>query len=249
MPNHITNEVSAPEHVIQAILNEEGEIDFEKLLPRPAIYERFGNGISYIGQELTALGVYAQEKTNYKVTFVKDIIGETSIDSLKKENGEPLEEHEVRELVKSAQPFIALILARGRGNSNEIKVHVDELILQALSLSLTGFSDPISWSYANWGTKWNGYDFNQVEPTIIRFSTAWQCPMPVLVELSKKFPDDEISVEYADEDIGSNCGYFTLKDGVITEGTNDECDSEHNWEDFASNLIYGMSYEELMAED
>lgn len=250
MPNHITNEVSAPEHVIQAILNEAGEIDFEKLLPRPAIYERFGEGVSYIDQELMALGVYAQEKTNYKVTFARNIIGEKCIDSLKKENGEPLQEHEVRELVRAAEPFIARILARDRGNSNEVKVHVDALVLQALCLSQTGFPDPISWSYANWGTKWNGYDFSEVEPTLIRFSTAWSCPTPVLVELSKKFPDDEISVQYADEDIGSNCGYFTLKDGeMITYASDDDNDFETNWEDFASQLVYGVSYEELMQDE
>ena len=167
----------------------------------------------------------------------------------KKENGEPLQEHEVRELVRAAEPFIARILARDRGNGNEVKVHVDALVLQALSLSLTGFSDPISWSYANWGTKWNGYDFSEVEPTLIRFSTAWSYPTPVLVELSKKFPDDEISVQYADEDIGSNCGYFTLKDGEMITYASDDDDIEINWEDFASQLIHGVSYEELMQDD
>jgi hypothetical protein len=37
----------------------------------------------------------------------------------------------------------------------------------------------------------------------------------VLEALSKRFPEDTIEVQYADEDIGSNCGSYSLKDGLV----------------------------------
>ena len=37
------------------------------------------------------------------------------------------------------------------------------------------------------------------------------------MKVSERFPDDAITVTYADEDIGSNCGTFTLKAGQIVK--------------------------------
>jgi hypothetical protein len=68
----------------------------------------------------------------------------------------------------------------------------------------------------HWGTKWNAYDQTvDASAGTAEFDTAWSCPEPVFVALSKKFPDDAIEITYADEDIGSNCGTFTLKAGEI----------------------------------
>ena len=39
----------------------------------------------------------------------------------------------------------------------------------------------------------------------------------MLVELSKRFPEDIIEVVFADEDAGSNCGRFTLKAGAVVD--------------------------------
>ncbi|MGE8152474.1 hypothetical protein ACQKP5_14630 [Pseudomonas vancouverensis] len=65
-----------------------------------------------------------------------------------------------------------------------------------------------------WGTKWNAYDqVIDLDAGELSFDTAWSCPMPLLVELSKRHPDAEITVRYADEDLGSNCGTVRLKAG------------------------------------
>lgn len=69
------------------------------------------------------------------------------------------------------------------------------------------------WSIKNWGTKWNVCEFEHDDTTMI-FETAWSCPGPILEELSKKYPKETIEVKYADEDIGSNCGYVTLINGI-----------------------------------
>ncbi|MFX8075192.1 hypothetical protein ABTK71_19920, partial [Acinetobacter baumannii] len=69
-----------------------------------------------------------------------------------------------------------------------------------------------------WGTKWNACESSaSPEEGKASFDTAWSRPEGVLRELSKRFPDDVITVTFADEDIGSNCGTFSLKAGETIE--------------------------------
>lgn len=67
-----------------------------------------------------------------------------------------------------------------------------------------------SWNSDNWGTKWNAYDVS-VNDNEIKFDTAWSHPIPIIEHLSKKFPDIQFDIQYADEDIGSNCGQYSIK--------------------------------------
>ena len=79
-----------------------------------------------------------------------------------------------------------------------------------------GHRDWYSWSNANWGTKWNASDVQLTEDGF-QFQTAWSTPEPVLIALSEKFPEIKITIDYADEDIGANCGRFTLLAGQEIE--------------------------------
>ena len=77
-----------------------------------------------------------------------------------------------------------------------------------------GYLHSMDFARKVWGTKWNACEpQHDAEAGTAQFDTAWSCPEGVLIELSKRFPNDEIGVIYADEDIGSNCGTFTLKAG------------------------------------
>ena len=73
------------------------------------------------------------------------------------------------------------------------------------------------WCCENWGTKWNATNTYIVDDTEIEFSTAWSCPVNIFKELSRQFSGVEIVVEFADEDIGSNCGKITFLNGEIEE--------------------------------
>jgi hypothetical protein len=80
-----------------------------------------------------------------------------------------------------------------------------------------GYPHYMDWQRDKWGSKWNARQSeHDIEAGTANFDTAWSCPTHALAELSKRFPDDEITVTYADEDIGRNCGTFTLKDGSKT---------------------------------
>lgn len=63
------------------------------------------------------------------------------------------------------------------------------------------------WSIDNWGTKWNAYYPQEPEGTTFAFCTAWSTPEPVMKALAEKFKVD-VEVNYADEDLGNNCGMY-----------------------------------------
>jgi len=88
-----------------------------------------------------------------------------------------------------------------------------------------GYPTWYEWRIDKWGTKWDtgNADCDHDEEQInINFDTAWSTPVPVFKELSKQFPDLVIYVEYADEDLGDNCGTYALFKGEIqTEDSRD----------------------------
>jgi len=70
------------------------------------------------------------------------------------------------------------------------------------------------WSRWNWGTKWNAetvcIDDDAKSVTI---DTPWSAPSGVLMALAKMMPKAEAIAMYADEDIGSNVGYYHIAYG------------------------------------
>lgn len=56
------------------------------------------------------------------------------------------------------------------------------------------------WSRKYWGTKWNAYDivirYRKPKSVKIKFETAWTPPLPVIVELAKKFPTYTFTLRY-----------------------------------------------------
>lgn len=80
-----------------------------------------------------------------------------------------------------------------------------------------GYDTWYDWSCGVWGTKWNSCNCYEIDDNKVEFDTAWSCPIGVLTELSKQYNDIEIYVEYADEDLGYNCGSFVLRNGIMDE--------------------------------
>ena len=97
------------------------------------------------------------------------------------------------------------------------------------------------WCIENWGTKWNACNTYVISDNDVEFDTAWSCPVNIFIELSKQFSDVEIEVEYADEDIGYNCGRFVFSNGNI-----EECIDMDSNTDFALDV---WGYTEEMKEE
>lgn len=81
------------------------------------------------------------------------------------------------------------------------------------------------WHCENWGTKWDAYDVEILEQKddFIQFNafTAWSTPLAAINTLAKQYPDLEIEVEFADENIGYNCGSYGWNDGCYWESKGD----------------------------
>ena len=76
------------------------------------------------------------------------------------------------------------------------------------------------WSIANWGTKWNALSHNRQEDAdkgTLVFYTAYNAPHPILKKLSEMFPEVTVHHQWADEDIGCNCGERAYKGGQILD--------------------------------
>lgn len=78
-----------------------------------------------------------------------------------------------------------------------------------------GAGDWYNWRVHNWGTKWNGGEVHDKSNSHAEIDTAWGTPEPVIKAISKQF-NTYIHVSYADEDLGSNCGEYTYKNGKLT---------------------------------
>lgn len=130
----------------------------------------------------------------------------------------------------STHPQLAALEAENRSRVDITKlddVSFEQFIQMLRNYRKCGFLHVMDHARATWGTKWNACSSSHnAEEGTARFDTAWSCPKPLLVEVSKRFPEATIEVVFADEDIGSNCGRFTLKDGEVTSS-----DIAPNWND------------------
>lgn len=82
-----------------------------------------------------------------------------------------------------------------------------------------GATDWYDWCIENWGTKWNAYDYGEVDENDneIYFYTAWSAPHPIIEKLASMFPELQITHKWADENLGYNCGQCVFEGGELTE--------------------------------
>lgn len=87
-------------------------------------------------------------------------------------------------------------------------------------ISMPDNADSYNWCIANWGTKWNSYGYTAdtgFKDGKLTFLTAWSAPHSILQKLLEMFPDIVFEHEWADEDIGMNCGRYVYFDGERIE--------------------------------
>ncbi len=96
------------------------------------------------------------------------------------------------------------------------------------------------WSVENWGTKWDVSETFEDENGYICFDTAWSTPLELICSLSEKYSELSFEVEFADEDLGNNCGIYHFKNGVEVDfhvyGVEEAC------------KVWGYDYEEMFPE-
>jgi hypothetical protein len=88
-----------------------------------------------------------------------------------------------------------------------------------------GVDNTYAFHIEKWGTKWNACDVTRsdikqsgdVWSVFYYMQTAWSPPMPVYLELSKKFKNITISIDCSDEGSMYNPFHAVIKNGVIVE--------------------------------
>lgn len=221
MPNHITNviKISEPAEnqlsmIASAILNEQGHIDFNRLIPKPEGFKDFEVNQAVI--DLAKCIAQAPISGNLLMARIEIISREKTLACREKIEAE----------------------------------HGEELKLLIANYEATGFFYWYDWNAHNWGTKWNAYG----QPaegfgcctSEYSFETAWAHPTPVIRALSRKFPNITFQIEYADEDLGSNAGIYSIIHGDIVEEdiapdyNNQSPEEKLKWRKFAFHLIHGV---------
>lgn len=97
----------------------------------------------------------------------------------------------------------------------------------AENILLYGFPTWYDWCCHNWGVKWDACNVSlqsysdpngDYHMIVYEFKTAWNSPYDVMITLSKKYPRVFITNEFADEDLGNNCGIFIFRHGEEIAG-------------------------------
>lgn len=196
MPNHITNIIEIkgdPQRVralFEAVKSDEyglGSIDFNKLVPMPP-----------------ELDMEEGSRTDRGLKAYKDFIEVYTFNS-KKENFDLSNIPE-----KAEQAFL-----RVRPDIDRAAWDLGRrAFMNKQKYGVTSWYD---WRIKNWGTKWNAYGYEggvQFDGKSLRFQTAWSPPEPIIAKLAEMYPDLDFTHQWADEDIGYNCGEVEYHNGT-----------------------------------
>lgn len=202
MPNHVENhiEFNGDKQQIDAMLNKIksdeygiGTIDFNKIIAMPE-----------------TLNIEAGSRTDHGLKAYREFIevytaGRSNKEALKALENIPTE---------SENAFLC--------QRTDIKRDEWELGKTAWqNIQKYGAPTWYEWSITNWGTKWNAYgyedgtDYSACDE--LTFQTAWSAPHPILRKLSEMFPEIVFKHQWADEDIGMNCGERCYLGGEIID--------------------------------
>ena len=227
MPNWVINKVrfsSRGKEIIDKITstnNDEEYVDFNKIIPMPKTLNITSGGNDRDAMQYALLKMDALQ---LKQTIEKLKETSTSFYGNYFEKIYSCKKYTLEELEKVAKEFEEKLNSGKQDRFNEVdykELGVNNLedlgnvyINNILQYGADSWYD---WCCENWGTKWNSSDTYIIDDTEIEFSTAWSCPVNIFKELSKQFSGVEIAVDFADEDIGSNCGKITFLNGEIEE--------------------------------
>ncbi|MDO4563694.1 MAG: hypothetical protein Q4C12_07655 [Clostridia bacterium] len=201
MPNHVTNRLKLSgaddriKEMLKAIQNDKfgiGTVDFNKVIPMPE-----------------SLNIEAGSQTDRGLKIYRDFVavytlgGTINMDKL---SNIPAKSEEI--FLKQRTDIKPDEWELGKAAWNNIQNH--------------GAPTWYEWAIGNWGTKWNsygyenGYDYSNDGE--LCFQTAWGAPHTIIKKLSEMYPDITMRHQWADEDIGQNCGqHIYLGGNVIDE--------------------------------
>lgn len=193
-------------------INEEGEADFNNVIPVPDCLRINSSGIiikpcpedEFIAHYILSLPQGERENVfirlrsvgcrNYKNYFEK--ISRT-----------------IKEMDAIPSPELKMLSERFFGGMSYLEVGKKYLFNMLMYGSLTWYE----WCYRNWGTCWNARE-TRANGNEITFSTANSGAAPVVHRIARMFPD--VTIEYGCGDTcnpGCYCEYYAFKGEEISE--------------------------------
>lgn len=196
MPNHVTNRITGPSEVVSALVNEDGNFDFNQLIPTPECV--------------------VTDSLDMTVELVAEIaLGLIDFNEPQRMPIDPMAN--MRAAAGSLHQGNAIRQLRQGPMLKDLGDKDFALCLRLMkSYRECGHLGWYDWNIANWGTKWNAYKTDLVSDSVLEFQTAWSTPRPVIDELAKRV-GGKLKHEWADEDTGNNVGWVTYEDGVAAD--------------------------------
>lgn len=226
MPNHITNILQATPEVIDSLKGENGDVDFNTLVPYPeelrdltAEYRVFNTEeeaqAHCDAEDERMRGLVAKYGTDISTNLGKRHgISRAEYNRLKKLYGGNLDWYYWNKEHWGT-----------KWNAYEIESPAPE------SKIPTGF---VIWDWLK----------------SVKFETAWSHPFELMVKLSEKFPEEYVRVLYADENTGYNYGAYVLQNGATLVGGHEPLGrGTPEALEFAVRVSWGMSKEEWDREN
>lgn len=222
MPNWVANKMDVygtAEEIArfrQYVKGENGEIDFNKIYPMP-------KELNLVSGSSTsnALAVYLLylKSDDGKDEFgaLVNAIGERHFDAIwnRAFHWRKPEDFEMPEF---SEESTGIVYDCQTGPSSR-QDYIDYGRRMVQNLIDYGCTDWYDWNVSNWGTKWNAcyveMRCDSADELGYYFETAWSAPSGVYEKLADLFPNLQIHVDYADEDLGNNCGTFDMSDGYL----------------------------------
>lgn len=223
MTTHITNELTAPKHVLDSLAGPDGAVDFNTVVLMPDV-------------------VRATFDTDLATEdWARVAVGTITLASLSAATPDPLAAFKAGDYGAASQRLHQSNVIRQLQTGPFPKDYDDEkfekLIACMRCLKATGHVGWYEWSLEHWGTKWNAYEVTRISDTVVRFQTAWSMPKAVIAALSEKFPAAVLRLRWADEDFGNNVGDIMIAYEGITGGP--LADGSHEAKELALELCYG----------
>ena len=225
MPNWVKQRFIAldMQAVREAILDENGRMDFNRVIPMPA---ELDGQPTFDWEEIDKFGFGGEnfkvkksfQDTTFKPFLHSVIKDEHNRDEFIKAVKKELKKKENKSLLNQVCDIYNIEDIDEEPKMHDVIGIMNPTFIRVVggyyNIMRYGYKDWYDWSIENWGTKWNACDcFDNGD--YIEFETAWSLPHPVYAKLAEITP---IRVVYADEDLGSNCGlvdFYKDKDGDI----------------------------------
>lgn len=184
--NWVANKLSTDPKVIAALLDENGAVNFNKILPLPC---KHGIDWEYISCDAEEAAVA------------------------------------IRRAMASGDNDVALADLIAQHTTKLSERCVEQMHSMLLNYAECGYFHDMEFARKVWGTKWNSVNSRaSVLRGTAQFYTVMNYPEGVLLALSRKFPNSEIILEFAEKHTGHNCGNRIFKGGFLAESINNNVD-------------------------